>query len=109
MIADLYFFPYHQSNQLTFAVQNMGSEYALTHPRLSPAEGERIPTLEAVAARARSARSPFWLFVELKSSTHPDSGDPISLADEALAVMESYLDLTVFVGFDWRGLRRIKQ
>ena len=86
-----------------------GSEYALTHPRLSPAEGERIPTLEAVAARARSARSPFWLFVELKSSTHPDSGDPISLADEALAVMESYLDLTVFVGFDWRGLRRIKQ
>ena len=86
-----------------------GSDYARAHPKLAATEGERIPTLEAVVARAREARSPFFLFVELKSSDDPDSGDPISLADETLAVMESYLDRTIFVGFDWRGLMRIKQ
>jgi glycerophosphoryl diester phosphodiesterase len=76
---------------------------------LAATEGERIPTLEVVVARAREARSPFFLFVELKSADHPDSSDPISLADETLAVMESYLDRTIFVGFDWRGLTHIKQ
>jgi glycerophosphoryl diester phosphodiesterase len=85
------------------------SLYAKTHPKVTAAEGERIPSLEAVVARAKEARQPFWLFVELKTSSHPDSGDPAALADEALAVMESYLDRTVFVGFDWRGLQHIKQ
>jgi glycerophosphoryl diester phosphodiesterase len=85
-----------------------GSDYARAHPRLAATEGEHIPTLEAVVARACEARSPFYLFVELKSSDDPDSGDPILLADEALAVMENYLDRTIFVGFDWRGLTHIK-
>lgn len=85
------------------------SAYALSHPKLAAVEGERIPSLEAVLARARQARQAFWLFVELKTSTHADSGDPLSLAEEALGVMESYLDRTVFVGFDWRGLARIKE
>ena len=85
-----------------------GSAYARAHPKLVAAEGEHIPTLEAVLARAKDARSPFFLFVELKSSDDPDSSDPISLADETLAVMESYLDRTIFVGFDWRGLSHIK-
>jgi glycerophosphoryl diester phosphodiesterase len=85
------------------------SLYARTHPKLAAAEGERIPSLEAVVARAKESRQPFWLFVELKTSNDPDSGDAIALADEALAVMESYLDRTIFVGFDWRGLQRIKQ
>lgn len=84
------------------------SDYARAHPKLAAAEGERIPTLEAVVARAREARSPFFLFVELKSSDDPDSSDPISLADETLAVMEPYLGHTIFVGFDWRGLTHIK-
>ena len=86
-----------------------GSDYARLHPKLIPAEGERIPTLEAVAARAKEARAPFWLFVELKSSTDPDSGDAIALAEEALSVMENCLDRTIFVGFDWRGLLRVKE
>ena len=85
-----------------------GSAYAKAHPKLIATEGERIPTLEAVLARARDARSPFFLFVELKTSDDPASGDPILLADETLAVMENYLDRTVFVGFDWRGLTHIK-
>jgi glycerophosphoryl diester phosphodiesterase len=85
------------------------SVYAQAHPKLAAAEGERIPSLEAVLARAKEARSPFLLFVELKTSQDPDSGDPILLAEEALAVMESALDRTIFVGFDWRGLRRVKE
>ena len=85
------------------------SDYARAHPKLAPAEGERIPTLEAVAARAQAARSPFLLFVELKTSQDPDSGDALLLADETLAVMEDTLDRTIFVGFDWRGLKRIQE
>jgi glycerophosphoryl diester phosphodiesterase len=83
--------------------------YARAHPKLRAVEGMRIPSLEAVVALAKAARTHFALFVELKSSGDPDSGDPILLADETLAVMESYFDRTVFVGFDWRGLLRIKQ
>jgi glycerophosphoryl diester phosphodiesterase len=86
-----------------------GSDYARAHPKVTPSEGERIPTLEAVVARAKEARSPFQLFVELKTSADPDSGDALLLADEALAVMEDYLDRAIFVGFDWRGLKRIKE
>jgi len=48
------------------------------------------------------------LLVELKSSTDPASADPIALADATLAVMQGHLDRTIFVGFDWRGLARIK-
>ncbi len=36
-----------------------GSAYAGAHPKLAPAEGERIPALEAVVARAQAARQPF--------------------------------------------------
>ncbi len=85
------------------------SDYARVHPRLVPAEGERIPTLEAVVARVRAAQTAFLLFVELKTADSPESGDPVQLADEVMAVMESYLDGTIFVGFDWRGLKRIKE
>ena len=85
------------------------STYMRSHPKLQAAEGERIPSLDAVVALAHQARTPFWLFVELKTSAQADSGDPIVLADEALAVMESYLGRTIFVGFDWRGLMRIKE
>jgi glycerophosphoryl diester phosphodiesterase len=85
------------------------SDYARTHPQLSPVDGEHIPSLEAVMAWAKAARPPFLLFVELKTSKDPDSGDAVQLAEEALAVMETYLDHTIFVGFDWRGLMRIKE
>jgi glycerophosphoryl diester phosphodiesterase len=85
------------------------SAYMAGHPKLQAVEGERIPSLDAVVARAMEARLSFWLFVELKTSAHADSGDPIALAEEALAAMEAYLDRTIFVGFDWRGLMRIKE
>ena len=80
------------------------SDYARAHPLLAPQEGARIPSLAEVAALPQS----FLLMVELKSSTDPASADPIALADAALAVMKGQLHRTIFVGFDWRGLARIK-
>ena len=85
------------------------SAYARAHPRMMPSEGEHIPSLEAVVEKARAARAPFLLFVELKTSQSPESGDPVALADEVLAVMESCLAGAVFVGFDWRGLKHIQE
>lgn len=82
------------------------SDYAREHPLMTPADGARIPTLAEVCALP-SPKS-FTLLVELKSSTDPASADPIALADAALAVMQEHLDRTIFVGFDWRGLARIK-
>jgi glycerophosphoryl diester phosphodiesterase len=85
------------------------SLYARNHPKVTAAENERIPTLEAVMTRVREVRQNFWLFVELKTSAHPDSGDAILLADETLSVVEGYLDRIIFVGFDWGGLKRIQE
>lgn len=84
------------------------SDYARAHPLLEPVDGARIPTLAEVAAAARAAKD-FTLLVELKSDVSADSADPIALADAALAVTADDLDRTIFVGFDWRGLLRVKQ
>lgn len=81
-----------------------GSDYARAHPLMVPQEGACIPSLEEVAALPRN----FLLMVELKSSTDPDSADPVALADATLQVMKDQLARTIFVGFDWRGLARIK-
>ena len=81
------------------------SDYAHTHPLLSPVDGARIPTLPEVA----ELPAPFLLLVELKSSGDPASADPTVLADAAFKVMKGQLDRTIFVGFDWRGLARIKR
>lgn len=81
------------------------SEYARSHPLLVAQDGARIPSLHQVAA---ALPPPFLLMVELKSSTDPASADRIALADAALDVMKDQLSRTIFVGFDWRGLSRIK-
>lgn len=83
-----------------------GSDYARRYPLMEPSEGTRIPTLAEVCSL--SSPKPFTLLVELKSSTDPASTDPIALADAALGVTQDHLDRTIFVGFDWRGLARIK-
>jgi glycerophosphoryl diester phosphodiesterase len=85
---------------------NPADDYALAHPAQQPVEGACIPRLAEVAALA--SPQPFTLLVELKSSDDPASADPVALADAALAVMQDQLDRTIFVGFDWRGLARIK-
>ena len=70
--------------------------------------GRRANSVLGRCARRCHRRRPFTLLVELKSSADPASADPIALADAALAVMQDHLERTIFVGFDWRGLARIK-
>ena len=82
------------------------SEYARRHSLLAAADGERIPSLAQVAQLP--SPQPFMLLVELKSSDDPASADPVALADATLDVMKDQLARTIFVGFDWRGLARIK-
>jgi len=83
------------------------SDYGRSHPLLKPVDGARVPELAEVVAAARAKN--FILFVELKSDASPDSADPIALADAALGVCRDYLGHIVFVGFDWRGLVRVRQ
>ncbi len=87
-----------------------GSVYAAAHPLQAATDGERIPTLQEVVALVRAAPD-FRLLVELKCDLSDDSADPVALADAALAVVEGadFLSRSVFVGFDWRALARVKQ
>ncbi|MGD0189242.1 MAG: glycerophosphodiester phosphodiesterase family protein [Rhizomicrobium sp.] len=89
-----------------------GSNYDRSHTMLEGHDGESIPLLAEVIELARNALQPFRLFVELKSSfTDPSlSAPPELLAEKTLSVVTDldFLDRVVFVGFDWRGLRRVK-
>jgi len=82
------------------------SEYARLHPDLAPIDGVRVPSLADVASLCPAN---FLLLVELKSSTDPDSADPVVLADAVFDIMADQIERTIFVGFDWRGLARIRE
>ena len=88
-----------------------GSAYARAHPVLKDADGEGIPTLEALVRITKIYPSPMRLFVELKCDTSEDSADPVVLADAAYNVITAadFLDNVIFVGFDWRALVRIRE
>jgi glycerophosphoryl diester phosphodiesterase len=83
------------------------SDYARAHPGLTPVDGARIPALAGVVAAAREKC--FRLFVELKSDPGGDPADARALADATLKQIENYLNHIVFVGFEWRGLMRVKE
>lgn len=89
-----------------------GSVHAQEHPDMVAADGERIPLLAEVVALARSAAKPFRLFIELKTSlTDPSlSAPPEMLAEAVVAILKQmdYLERSILVGFDWRGLLRAK-
>lgn len=82
------------------------SAYALSHPLLKPLEAA-VPKLEEVVSLAKRAGRHFLLFVELKCA---EGADPHALADAAYQVVaaQDFLDDTIFVGFDWRALIRIR-
>ena len=86
-----------------------GSDYAYAHPMVAPRDGARIPSLAEVLTVAAAAPSSFLLLVELKSDASPDSADPVALADTALAACADHVGQVIFVGFDWRGLLRVRQ
>ncbi len=85
------------------------SRYARAHPHVQWCDGERIPTLSEVIAAV--AGDNFWLFVELKTTAiEPSvSGSAEALAEATLAVLRRhhYLERSILVGFDWRGLSYI--
>ncbi len=100
----------HQLWQYDLGHVRPGSDYARSHPDIRDAGGTGVPTLEWVVNLAKEA-SDFRLLVELKCDLSEDSADPVALADAALAVVEDadFLSRTIFVGFDWRALARVKQ
>ena len=87
--------------------------YARDHAGVVWRDGECIPTLEEVIAVAKTARAPFRLFIELKTSfsDRAVSAQPEALAERAIAVLKAhrYLDRAIFVGFDWLGLLHTKK
>lgn len=85
-----------------------GSDYAQAHPLLRAVEAG-IPTLDEVVALTKDRR--FILFVELKCDASDDSADPLALAEAAYDVVQAHgkMDQTVFVGFDWRALLRMRE
>lgn len=89
------------------------SEYAREHGLTRWQDGECIPLLSEVIAVAKTARDPFRLIVELKTSfaDRTVSALPEELAERTVSVLEehNYLDRTVFVGFDWSGLIHVKR
>jgi len=89
------------------------SGYARAHPDVHWQDEESVPLLSEVIAVAKTARAPFRLIVELKTSftAREDSADPLELAEKTVAVLaeQNYLNRTVFVGFDWAALIQAKK
>jgi glycerophosphoryl diester phosphodiesterase len=88
------------------------SDYARDHPDVVPSDGERVPLLAEVIALARQAAKPLRLFVELKTSLADPSlsASPETLAEATVALLKKmdYIERSVLIGFDWRGLVRAK-
>jgi glycerophosphoryl diester phosphodiesterase len=89
------------------------STYAREHANVAWRDGEYLPRLAEVIEVAKSARAPFHLFVELKTSflDRNASALPEDLAKRTVAVLKEhdYLDRSVFIGFDWPGLLHAKK
>lgn len=89
------------------------SDYARAHGDVVPADGARIPLLAEVIEVAKTAATPFTLFVELKTSfaERALSAGPEELAEATLRVVtaKDYLQHCIFVGFDWPGLLHVKK
>jgi glycerophosphoryl diester phosphodiesterase len=90
-----------------------GTLYARRHTRLSPHDGERMPTLAEIIAGVRAVNPDFQLFVEIKTSLKDAalSAAPEAVAEAALAELRGakFLANSVMVGFDWRGLVHAKR
>ncbi|MDE1939968.1 MAG: hypothetical protein KGI68_13185 [Alphaproteobacteria bacterium] len=89
------------------------SAYAREHDGVVWQDDECIPLLNEVVAVAKTGRTSFHLFVELKTSfsDRDVSARPEELAERTIEVLAArdYLAHTVFVGFDWVGLLHAKK
>jgi len=89
------------------------SDYAKRHAGVAWQTDECIPLLAEAIVVAKTSRTPFRLFVELKTSfaDRAESASPEELAERTVAVVEEhdFLERTIFVGFDWPGLLHVKR
>jgi glycerophosphoryl diester phosphodiesterase len=89
------------------------SDYARAHPDLVPQDGESIPLLREVIEIAKTAKKPFRLFIELKTSfsDRAVSALPEELAERTIAVLKEtgFMNRAVLAGFDWPGLLHAKK
>lgn len=84
-----------------------GSGYAARYPAQQPADGARIPTLEAVLRAAPEA----WFTIELKTDpTRPEltvSGPEMAERVVAAAERTGAIERICVQSFDWRGPRHL--
>lgn len=96
---------------------NPAHKYATQWPMQKPADGEHIPTLAALFALARSARSPGGAPVRFNIETKITPGVEVPTADAATfarAVVTAVLsagmgDRVTVQSFDWRALVEVKR
>lgn len=91
-----------------------GSRTAAQHPEQQPADGQRIPTLAEVLARAKATAPATLRFnIETKlSPLAPDEGpSPQAFVQALLAVVRTagVEDRVTIQSFDWRTLREVQR
>lgn len=91
-----------------------GSRTAAAFPDQRPADGERVPTLDAVFARARAV-GPSGLRFNIETKLSPlapdESPPPEVFARALLAVVQAHglAERVTVQSFDWRTLRAVKR
>lgn len=90
-----------------------GTRYARRYPAQTPADGERIPTLDEVVTLLDRCGGNEWLWIELKTDpTRPEaSADPAALAEKVVGLVErrGFVERTILISFDWRGLLHVRR
>jgi len=89
------------------------SSYAKTFPQQVAADGERIPTLDALIELVRRSGRPVRLNVETKLSPNApeETQDPASFTRSVVDVLRKagFIDRTTLQSFDWRTLIEAKK
>ena len=85
-----------------------GSAEAKSYPNYEPADGEQIPTLDALLHAYQAAGSEAELWIELKTSPfeRETSADPALLLAAVLRLVEQYglVSKTILLAFEWQLL-----
>jgi glycerophosphoryl diester phosphodiesterase len=90
-----------------------GSLYARTHSRLTPRDGEAMPSLAQVVQAVRAVKADFRLFIEIKTSLKDRtlSARAEDVAEAVVAELRrlSFRSCAILVSFDWAGLIHAKR
>jgi glycerophosphoryl diester phosphodiesterase len=89
-----------------------GSFYARRHSKMTPRDGERMPSLSEVIEAVRAVKEDFRLFIEIKTSigdrTLSQSAEAVAEAVVGELRAAAFREFAVLVGFDWKGLIHAK-